>query len=93
LIVQADGAWYALVLTGQFVELWGSRVELGNLGFAPDGAVHKVSFNLDEALDRVAGEGNHAVQQIWIGDTKTHSSNQWRGPDVGTMMIDDFVIR
>lgn len=92
-IVQADGEWYALVLTGEFVEKWGTRKELGNLGLKPDGEVHAVTFDLDEALDKVAGEGDHAVEQIWIGDTKSHSSNQWRGPDIGTILIDDFVIR
>ncbi len=93
LIVLADGAWYALVLTGEFIEQWGTRKELGNLGLEPDGEAHEIAFNLDEALDRVAGEGDHAVEQIWIGDTRTHSSNQWRGPDVGTITIDGFTIR
>jgi hypothetical protein len=93
IIVLADGKWYALVLTGELIEQWGTRKELGNLGLEPDGEAHEIAFNLDEALDRVVGEGDHAVEQIWIGDTRTHSSNQWRGPDVGTITIDDFVIR
>lgn len=91
--VQADGKWFVILLTGKFVENWGERKELANLGFAPDGEVHDVSFNLDEALDAALGPGNHAVQQVWIGDTKSHASNQWRGEDVGTIMIDDFVVR
>jgi len=93
IIVQADGKWYALIITGELVEQWGSRQEIGNLGLAPDGTVHQISFNLDEALDRVAGEGNHTVQQILIGDTRSFASNYWRGPDVGTIMLDNFTIR
>ncbi|MBN1916894.1 MAG: hypothetical protein JW889_03205 [Verrucomicrobia bacterium] len=93
LVIQADGRWFVLMLSGVFIENYGSRTELARFDVAPNGETHDVTFSLDEALDAALGPGNHAVQQIWIGDTKSHASNQWRDDDVGTIMIDDFVVR
>ena len=91
-IVRADDKRYALVLTGEFLEGKGVDAVLGDLDLSTDGEVHNVRFNLDEALDAVAGEGVHAVQEIWIGDRRDWA-NREPGPDVGTIMIDDFTIR
>jgi hypothetical protein len=91
-IIRADNKRYVLVLTGEFDVGHGVDDVLGDLDLSTDGTVHTVRFNLDEALDAVAGDGVHAVREIMIGDRREWS-NREPGPDVGTIMIDDFTIR
>ncbi len=92
-IVKADGQYYAIVLTGKFIEQWGNRKELANLHIVADGKPQHIVYNLDEALDKMVPEGSHRVEEILFGDTKTHSSNQWRGEDIHIYKFDDFVVR
>lgn len=94
IIVKADGKSYVITLTGKFVEPRGGSREIGNMAVtASEKPVHVV-FNLDMALDSAAEEGerDHQVEQLWFGDTRGHSSNQWRGDDVYYYIFDNFRI-
>jgi hypothetical protein len=92
LIVRADGKWYAVALSGEPAEGQGVDKVIGRLGIPADGKPHPVRFNLDEALDAAAGDGDHAIEEVWIGDRR-FSANREPGPDVGTIKIDDFRVR
>jgi hypothetical protein len=92
IIVQVGDKWYGIALCGELAEGKGVDKVLANLALSTDGTVQKVRFNLDEALDAALGEGDHAVQQIWFGDRR-YSANREPGPDVGTIMLDNFTVR
>ena len=92
IIVQVGDTWYGIALCGALAEGKGVDKVIGDLALPTDGTVQKVRFDLDAALDAALGEGDHAVRQIWLGDRR-FSANREPGPNVGTIMIDDFTVR
>lgn len=91
-VTLSDGKRYIVMLAGPYQEQWGESKELPRAKFIPNGEWQRIVYNLDAALDKVAGTGPHFVTDIGFGDSRTFSSNQFYDSDVHAHYVDQFRI-
>ncbi len=83
---------FSIPLVGEFVREWDKRRPLPRARVKLTGEWCRVTYDLDAALDKALGDGNHRVLSIDFGDTRARCSNRFSGDDEWYFEVDEFAV-
>lgn len=101
-ILDDNTAGYGIVLNGEwdrsfYEEMHGkSKIScpvINKTLIPSDGKWHRVTIDLDKALDEYLGNMPHRVMKIKIGDTREMDFGWWKDSNKRTFYIDEFSVR